>query len=82
MPVRTEFLNQQMNSITGSFFIKVFRKNNDLKRNIISIREKRNAVKEIFFYNNTALMDSSYIPMEILTLLKFGKCDKKKNFKN
>jgi hypothetical protein len=49
---RTQYLNNQMNSITGNSFIEVFRKNDELKRNVISIREKRNAVKEILIYNN------------------------------
>lgn len=49
---KTRFLNQQMNGITGNSFIEVFRKNDDLKRNVISIREKRDAVKEILIYNN------------------------------
>lgn len=49
---KTQFLNQQMNDITGNSFIEVFRKNDDLKRNVISIREKRNTVKEILIYIN------------------------------
>ena len=49
---RSNFLNQQMNGITGSSFIEVFRKNDDLNRNVVSIREKRDAVKEILIYNN------------------------------
>ena len=51
-PERSSFLNQQMNGITGSSFIEVFRKNDDLNRNVVSIREKRDAVKEILIYNN------------------------------
>ena len=51
-PERTSFLNQQMNGITGTSFIEVFRKNNDLNRNVVSIREKKEAVKEILIYNN------------------------------
>ncbi len=51
-PERTQFLNQQMNGITGNSFIEVFRKNDELKRNVVSIREKKNAVKEILIYNN------------------------------
>ncbi len=57
-PARTEFLNKQMNGITGNSFIEVYRKNDDLKRNIVSIREKRNAVKEILIYNNNAARGS------------------------
>ena len=49
---KSEFLNKQMNSITGNSFIEVYRKNDDLKRNVVSIREKRDAVKEILIYNN------------------------------
>lgn len=51
-PTRSEFLNRQMNSMTGTSFIEVYRKNDDLKRNVVSIREKRNSVKEILIYNN------------------------------
>lgn len=51
-PARTRFLNTQMNNITGNSFIEVFRKNDELKRNVVSIREKRNSVKEILIYNN------------------------------
>ena len=49
---KTTFLNQQMNSITGNSFIEVYRKNDSLKRNVVSIREKKNTVKEIMIYNN------------------------------
>ena len=49
---RTQFLNQQMNGITGNSFIEVFRKNDELKRNVVSVREKKNSIKEILIYNN------------------------------
>ncbi|MDO6472088.1 DUF4252 domain-containing protein [Maribacter sp. 1_MG-2023] len=51
---KTQFLNQQMNGITGNSFIEVFRKNDDLKRNVVSVREKKNLVKEILIYNNNS----------------------------
>lgn len=51
-PTRTRFLNNQMNTITGNSFIEVYRKNDDLRRNVVSVREKKNAVKEILIYNN------------------------------
>jgi len=57
-PERTQYLNTQMNTITGNSFIEVFRKNDELKRNIISIREKRNSVKEILIYNNNNIRGS------------------------
>ena len=49
---RTEYLNKQMESVTGKSFIEVYRKNDGLDRHVISIREKKNAVKEILIYNN------------------------------
>lgn len=57
-PERTNFLNKQMNNMTGSSFIEVYRKNDDQKRNVVSIREKRNAVKEILIYNNNTTRGS------------------------
>lgn len=51
-PARTDFLNKQMNGITGNSFIEVYRKNDELKRNVVSIREKKDVVKEILIYNN------------------------------
>ena len=57
-PERTEFLNNQMNNMTGSSFIEVYRKNDNQKRNIVSIREKRDAVKEILIYNNNTTKGS------------------------
>ncbi len=49
---QTKFLNTQMNNFASSSFIEVFRKNDELKRNVVSIREKRDVVKEILIYNN------------------------------
>lgn len=57
-PERTNFLNNQMNNITGSSFIEVYRKNDNQKRNVVSIREKRDAVKEILIYNNNTTRGS------------------------
>ncbi|MDB4292728.1 DUF4252 domain-containing protein [Maribacter sp.] len=57
-PERTQYLNQEMNGITGNSFLEVYRKNDDLKRNIVSIREKRDVVKEILIYNNNTARGS------------------------
>lgn len=57
-PERTNFLNNQMNNMTGSSFIEVYRKNDNQKRNVVSIREKRDAVKEILIYNNNTTRGS------------------------
>jgi len=57
-PTQTQYLNRQMNNLTGSSFIEVFRKNDKTKRNVVSIRERRNVVKEILVYNNNNLNGS------------------------
>lgn len=49
---QSKFLNNQMNNFTSSSFIEVFRKNDELKRNVVALREKRDVVKEILIYNN------------------------------
>ncbi len=52
LPERTRFLNHEMDQVTGSSFIEVYRKNDDLKRNVVSVREKGNTVREILIYTN------------------------------
>lgn len=75
-PARSQFLNQQMNGITGNSFIEVFRKNDDLKRNVVSIREKRDAVKEILIYNNNGqngsflYFNGNFDPVKVRQLAK------------
>ncbi|TKD65888.1 DUF4252 domain-containing protein [Flavobacterium sp. ASW18X] len=49
---QSQFLNNQMNSFTGNSFIEIYRKNDHLKRNVISVREKRDVIKEILVYKN------------------------------
>jgi len=81
-PAKTQFLNKQMNGITGNSFIEVYRKNDELKRNVVSIREKRNSVKEILIYNNNNLKGSflyfngDFDPVKVREMAKsnqFGK---------
>lgn len=75
-PARTKFLNQQINGITGTSFIEVYRKNDDLKRNVVSIREKRDVVKEILIYNNNNSVGSflyfngNFDPVKVRQMVK------------
>lgn len=81
-PARTRFLNNQMNDITGNSFIEVFRKNDELKRNVVSIREKRNTVKEILIYNNNNIRGSflyfngDFDPVKVRELAKNNQFEK------
>ncbi|KPM33626.1 Hypothetical protein I595_530 [Croceitalea dokdonensis DOKDO 023] len=57
-PSQTNFLNDQMNAFGSGSFIEVFRKNDESKRNVVSIRERRDVVKEILIYNNDNVFGS------------------------
>ncbi len=75
-PARTQFLNKKMNNLVGSSFIEVYRKNDDLKRSVVSVREKRNTVKEILVYknNNTTgsflYFNGNFDPLKVRELAK------------
>jgi len=79
---RTQFLNQQMNGFTGNSFIEVFRKNDELKRNVVSIRERKNLVKEILIYTNDNQIGSflyfngDFDPVKVRNMAKNGQFTK------
>lgn len=79
---QTRFLNTQMNNFASSSFIEVFRKNDELKRNVVSIREKRDVVKEILIYNNDNVNGSflyfngNFDPVKVRELAKNQEFDK------
>lgn len=78
---QTRFLNDQMNNFASGSFIEVFRKNDELKRNVVSIREKRDVVKEILIYNNDNVTGSflyfngNFDPMKVRELAKNQEFD-------
>lgn len=73
---RTTYLNEQMSGITGNAFIEVYRNNDNEKRNVVSIREKRDVVKEILIYNNNAAKGSflyfsgNFDPVRVREMIK------------
>lgn len=82
---QSQFLNNQMNSFASSSFIEVFRKNDELKRNVVSIREKRDVVKEILIYNNNnstgsfLYFNGNFDPIKVRELAKNNQFE---NFSN
>ncbi len=48
---RTDISNQ-INGLVSNKFVEVYRKNEDEKRTLISVRENRDVVKEIIIYKN------------------------------
>ena len=79
---QTRFLNSQMDNFASSSFIEVFRKNDNLKRNIVSIREKRDVVKEILVYKNDNAFGSflyfsgNFDPLKVRELAKKQEFEK------
>lgn len=79
---RTRFLNSQMDGFTSSSFIEIFRNNDNLKRNIVSIREKKDVVKEILVYNNDGNFGSflyfngNFDPLKVREFAKNQEFDK------
>lgn len=82
---QTNFLNAQMNNFASGSFIEVFRKNDELKRNVVSIREKRDVVKEILIYKNDNATGSflyfngNFDPLKVRQLAKNNQLE---NFSN
>ncbi len=81
-PAKFNSLNTQINNLTSSSFIEVYRKNEEAKRNVISIREKRNVVKEILFYKtdsfNTTLLylNGNFEPSKVRNLAESDQFNK------
>lgn len=79
---RTSYLNEQMSGITGSNFIEAYRSNDNDKRNVISLREKGDVVKEILVYNNDAVTGSflyfngNFDPIRVREMIKNKDFDK------
>lgn len=82
---QTQFLNDQMNLFGGGSFMEVYRKNDELKRNVVSIREKRDIFKEILIYKNDNINGSflyfngNFDPLKVRELAKNQEFD---NFSN
>jgi len=45
-------INTQINSLTTSNFKEIYRKNENEKRTLVSLRERKDVVKEIMIYSN------------------------------
>ena len=81
-PAMADFLNKQMNGITGNSFIEIFRNNDDLKRSVVSIRERKNSVKEILIFNNNnktgsfLYFNGNFDPVRVRNMAKNNEFEK------
>lgn len=79
---RTTYLNEQMTGITGNSFIEAYRNNDNDKRNVISLRERGDVVKEILVYKNNASKGSflyfngDFDPVKVREMIKNKDFDK------
>lgn len=53
-------ISTQINGLVSNNFVEVFRKNEDENRTLISLREKRDVVKEIIIYKNNGKSNSVF----------------------
>jgi len=48
----SRLINSEINSITTTSFKEIYRKNEDQNRTLVSLRERKDVVKEIMIYSN------------------------------
>jgi len=78
-------ISNQINNLVSNNFVEVFRKNEDHKRTLISVREKRDVVKEIIIYNNgqrtnsVFYLNGNFNPQRVRTYVNEGKFDNLSN---
>jgi len=78
-------ISDQINNLVSNNFVDVFRKNEEHKRTLISVREKRDVVKEIIIYNNGTRTNSvfylngNFNPQRVRKYVDEGKFDNLSN---
>lgn len=78
-------INAQINRLTTTRFVEVFRKNTDPVRTLISVRESRDVVKEIMIYktapnrSSVFYMNGNFDPTRVRNYAKNGNLDKLTN---
>ena len=83
--MKNTIIRKQMNGLVSKRFVEVYRKNEDSKRSLISIREKRDVVKEIIIYNtgnnNNSIFyfKGNFDPNRVRKYVKNKKFDKLSN---
>ena len=83
--VESKQINTQINNLTTTSFVEVFRKNEDPVRTLVSVRENRDVVREIMIYKtapNTSsvfYMNGNFNPNTVRRYAKDGNFDKLSN---
>lgn len=75
-------ISNQINNLVSNRFLEIYRKNEDTKRTLISIRENRDVVKEIIIYKNGKRNNSVFYFQGNFDPTKIRKLVKEKKFDN
>ena len=74
-------ISSQINRLVSNNFVDVYRKNNDDIRTLISLRERKDVVKEIIIYKNGAknnsvfYLNGNFNPQQVRKYVNEGKFD-------
>ena len=78
-------ISNQINGLVSNRFVEVFRKNEEENRTLISVREKRDVVKEIIIYKNNNknnsifYLNGNFDPSTVRDYIKNDKLDNLSN---
>lgn len=78
-------ISSQINSLVSNSFVEVFRKNEEEKRTLVSVREKRDVVKEIIIYKNDSknnsifYLNGNFDPVRVREYVKNDQLDNLSN---
>ena len=78
-------ISNQINNLVSNSFVEIYRKNEDAKRTLISVRENRDVVKEIIIYKNGKKRNSvfyfkgNFDPNRVRKYVKENKFDNLSN---
>jgi len=76
---QSKLISSQINNLTTNNFVEVYRKNEDTKRTLISLRKKKDVVKEIIIYkngnknNSVFYLNGNFDPQRVRKYTKEGK---------
>ena len=74
-------ISAQIDGLVSNHFVEVFRKNEDENRTLISLREKRDVVKEIIIFKNNArnnsifYLNGNFNPVKVREYVKSNELD-------
>ena len=78
--IKSQLINKEMNSALGSRYTEVYRQNEDLKRTLVSVKEKGSTVKEIVVFKNNGLNSTVLYMNGYFDPLKVRKAAKNNDF--